>query len=62
MVKSYFLMKTGQKQVLFSRSARKALGGGGGLKWIGRVTANKQNKFYGRPYTGLQDLHVYLNF
>ena len=33
----------------------------GGLKVDGRGTANKQ-KFYGRPFTGLQDLHVYLNF
>ena len=42
-----FLMKIGPKNVLFSRSAKKVLrrgcegtGGGGGLKWVGRDTAN----------------------
>ena len=46
-------MKIGPKNVLFSRSAKKVLGRGcegggwgGGLKWVGRDTANI---FYGRP-------------
>ena len=38
-------MKIGPKNVLFSRSAKKVLGSGceggeGGLKWVGRDTAN----------------------
>ena len=39
-------MKIGPKNVLFSRSAKKVLGsvcvcgGGGGVKWVGRDTAN----------------------
>ena len=40
-----FLMKIEPKNVLFSRSAKKVLrrgceGTGGGLKWVGRDTAN----------------------
>ena len=60
MGKSYFLMKIGQTKFYFPEVPKRFLVRG--LKWVCRVTANKQNKFYGRPYTGLQDLHVYLNF
>ena len=45
-------MKIGPKNVSFSRNAKKVLGwcvcGGGGVKWVGRDTANIFF-FYGRP-------------